>query len=1434
MTIDHRRQRMWLLHKLAPQDIALNLGLALELTGALDITSLDNAVRLVAGTHPVLRTVYTEDLDGNPVARIEEHGVGLVSVGRIESQDRLEIVVRREFAHVFDLEREHSIRVSIVECEPSKHVLVVVAHHIAWDDGCWAPYLSSLTDAYQGHGLVSPIEFVCETGSSASVEYWNEKLGNVPESIEFPGENGLTRSARSDSAIVRSTMSASSTAALVAASETTHSSVFEILLAIFEIVVSRYCRAREFTIAVPIDNRDDSLSVGRIGYVGNTLVLRATIDPHRSIGEVLHAVSHDHRQARRHADVELDDIVRRVNPDRAGGTNSAVRLCFSERSTLTALFEPAGVHARVLTSDVGCTQVPLSLEFEMGEECVLRLEYQTDVLAEAVVLNILGSVRRVLDAFLLGGTRTPVADVPLWTEPERDAILARSRGIARPVEPKTLVELCAEQLISTPNADAVVDDAISLSYRELDRRSTTMAHWLISEGVEPGSTVATLFSHSVELVVAALGILKAGAVYLPLDRTLPLDRLQYILDDAGATAVLGDTAGLDVGDARPLGASGSHVGKTDLPSVHPGAPAYMVYTSASTGPPKGVVVSHAAIVEYLEWIIDNGRLGIGDSVLQVASPGFDVSIGEIFGCLGSGARLVVPRQGGLSDVGYLTDVLRARDISSMHFVPSLLATFLTLPGVDRWTSLRRVPVGGEPLPGPLADQFNAMFDARLYNFYGPTETTLAATQYEVTSVQGACVVPIGTPKDNTQVYVLDERMRPVGLGVIGELYVGGTQLALGYHGRQALTSERFVADPFSTGGRLYRTGDLGRWSRDSGLEFIGRVDQQVKIRGFRIERSEVEAVIALIADVDQVFVDVVDHPVRGTVLVAYVVTDQDSALEHRVRTEAAALLPGYMIPERVVTVDRIPVTTNGKLDRASLPCPEFETVASGRAPRTDTEAALAAMFASLVGVDSVDVDDSFFDVGGHSLSAVRLTARIRAEFCVDIPVREVFSSPTVTALAEMIDLAVVRLRRPPSALRPPIVPVDDDLRSPLSISQIEIWLAHLDTVDDTDNLVFGAEITGPVDIDALEKALADLVRRHRILATSFPSDDGVPVRRYLDESPTVARSRSNVPSEQLLWRAAQCRIEITTGLPIRAELVVRSPAESLLILVVHHIACDSWSAPILFADLATAYRARCAGSPPMWSPLVHQYPDFAAWQARLPSLAEQAEYWRTELPSEPQYVPGPPASVRAVDLAPDPLLMEQFDSLAAQVDDAVAAAILVTTALVAALSGADDIVVRTPIPGHVPTAADGMVGPLVNKIAVRTRMTGSEDVATVLTHIAERISAGLDHNDVSPGFEASHGPTAVLGRTSGPRVRFGLSGVLSTLPSVHPAGTTDLTVTFDHDPAGLACRIEFSESRYTSEQLTSLLPRIVADLAEHPYRQIGGALSRAVPKASTR
>ena len=572
--------------------------------------------------------------------------------------------------------------------------------------------------------------------------------------------------------------------------------------------------------------------------------------------------------------------------------------------------------------------------------------------------------------------------------------------------------LFAAQAQRQQEAVALVHGDHRCTFAQLDARSNQLAQYLLQQGVTADEVIAVSFERGIAMIEAFLAVMKAGAAFLPLDPAYPSERLHYMLEDSGArwlltasglVSALPDVPGLKKVPLDSLSLQGFSTEPVGV-NVHPDQLAYVIYTSGSTGLPKGVPVPHRPVAEYFVWFKQDYQVDAADRLLQVASPSFDVSIAEVFGTLACGARLVIHRPDGLRDIGYLTDLLRDEGITAMHFVPPLLGLFLSLPGVNQWRTLQRVPIGGEALPGEVADRFHATFDALLHNFYGPTETVINATRYKVEGRQGTRIVPIGKPKINTAIHLLDDALRPVPPGSIGEIYIGGTHLAHGYHRRPGLTAERFVADPFTPGARLYRTGDLARRNADGDVEFVGRADEQVKIRGFRIELGDVAAAITVDPSVGQAVVVVSDLPGLGKSLVGYLTPADGSAVDvDRIRARVAAALPEYMTPAAYVVVDEIPITAHGKIDRAGLPEPEILAAGEFREPAAGTETQVAQLFADLLGHERVGADDSFFDLGGHSLLATKLVAEVRARCGADVGVRDIFELDTVARLAEHID-----------------------------------------------------------------------------------------------------------------------------------------------------------------------------------------------------------------------------------------------------------------------------------------------------------------------------------------------------------------------------------------------------------------------------------------------
>ena len=1362
------QRRMWFVQSVDPDSALLNICVSYRLTGSVDIIRLRAAVDAVALQHPVLRTTYQTDGDGDPhpLTRDDlrpswaEHDLsGLAEQAR---RLRLEVLAQRQFRQTFDLTQESPLRVTAVRLGVDELMLLLTAHHIAWDDGSWAPFFTDLTHAYTdpgsaGTGQASMAAMAAAGNLDEDLAYWRSLIADLPEPLELPGPNGslVPSTWRAQRAVTR--LSADTVERTAVLARETGATPYMVLMAGFAALIHRYTHSTDFLVAAPVLNRDGGTE-NAIGYYGNTVVMRVRPQPRQTFRELLTETRDSAVGALAHSRVDLEWLVRASNPDRRHGAERMTRVSFGLREPDGGGFSPPGIRCERADLRGHFSQLPLSLMVEVpGADggALVEAEYLVEVLDRGLVEQLLRHYAVLLEN-ALANPDTALSACGLMSAADDEWLRRVSSGQHFVTPAATLPALVAQRAARSPDAVAVVYEGRQYSYREIDEEANRMAHWLVEQGIGTEDRVAVLLDKSPELVTTALGILKAGAVYLPVDPTYPEDRLAFILDDAVAKMVL----------REPVTGLANYPSTTPelIRPLSPQNTAYLIYTSGSTGLPKGVPVPHAPIAEYFVWFGDEYRVDETDRLLQVASPSFDVSMGEIFGTLICGARLVIPRPDGLRDIGYLTELLRREGITSMHFVPSLLGLFLSLPGVNQWRTLRRVPIGGEPLPGEIADKFHATFDALLYNFYGPTETVVNATSYPVEGAQGTRVVPIGRPKINTQVHLLDDALRPVPAGVIGEIYIGGTHVAHGYHRRPGLTSERFVADPFTAGGRLYRSGDLARRNADGDIEFVGRADEQVKIRGFRIELGEVGAAISVDPSVGQAVVLAAELPQLGRSLVGYL-TPADGAdcatvdLD-RIRARVAAALPDYMTPAAYVVLEEIPITAHGKIDRDALPEPQIAAAAEYRDPATVTERRIAALFAELLAHSRVGVDDSFFDLGGHSLVATKLVTAIRAECDVEVGIRDIFELATPARLAERVDqLRAGRVARS----RPRLVATVHDEPLPLSASQLRTWFAYrVEGPSPVNNIPFAAKLTGPWDVEAMIAAVGDLVSRHEILHTSYLEIDGVPYQVVAPVNEIPVRRADGDGND---WLQSQLDIErrhcfeLDSEWPFRVALLhtADAPHEQVLSLVVHHIAADHWSAGVLFADLLTAYRARRAGEAPAWPPLRVQYADYAAWQGALlgeaaglgapaacgresPVATAQREYWIRQLAGLPEDTglrpdfPRPPVSSGVgeavefrIDSATRVKLAERCRELGITEFMLLQAAVAV---VLHKAGGGVDIPLGTPVAGRTEAELDQLIGFFVNILVLRNDLRGNPTLREVCSRARETALAAYTHQDL--------------------------------------------------------------------------------------------------------
>ncbi|MEV6874242.1 amino acid adenylation domain-containing protein [Amycolatopsis sp. NPDC051128] len=1025
--LSYGQRRLWFLNELE-RGPGYHCPLAIRLRGNLDRAALAAALRDVLARHEVLRTVFPV-VDGLPVQRVlDPADVVLEPIVRDVSGAEVTEALISAARDGFDLAAEPPIRAFLFVVGEADHVLELVLHHIASDGWSMGPLLRDLGTAYEARASGTgpdweplPVQYAdyalwqrellgdeSDPASlvSRQLDFWRDALAGVPDELALPFDRprGATGGA---ARVVPLWFDARLHRGLAELARANGVTLFMVFQAAFAVLLSRLGAGEDIPFGSPVAGRTDEALDDLVGFFVNTLVMRTDVAGDPTFAELLARVRERDLAAFAHQEVPFELLVEALEPARSLSRHPLFQVTVLVQNNAEAPLRIGDLDVRVEQVPVNVAKSDLMLAAgehfdDAGRPAGISgaLEYAVDLFDGATIESMAVRLERVLTA-VVADPGAPIGAIEVLGPDERERILGDWNATAAPVPDTTLPAMFAERVERAPDATAVVFDgepARSLTYRELDDAATRLAHRLRARGAGPGGIVAVSMPRSVELVVALYAAHKAGAAYLPLDPAYPAERVEFMLADAAPAVVLTPESFARL-VAEPAAAT------RPLPEATGADPAYVIYTSGSTGRPKGVVVGHTAIVNRLCWMQHEYGLEPGERVLQKTPSSFDVSVWEFFWPLLVGATLVLARPDGHRDPAYLADLIRRERITTVHFVPSMLEAFVASPDSAGCAGLRRVICSGEALPSALAARFAAISDAGLHNLYGPTEAAVDVTAHRYDPGDGTVSVPIGSPVWNTRVHVLDERLRPVPPGIPGELYLAGVQLADGYLNRPKLTAERFVANPFEAGGgRMYRTGDVVRWCGDGVLEYLDRADDQVKIRGLRIELGEIAAVLGGHPDVLQAAVVAREHRAGDRRLVGYVVPAGGEVDPAALREHAAAALPEYMVPSAIVALAALPLTPSGKLDRKALPAPDPVSVA-GRAPQTGRQRVLCGLFAEVLGLDSVSIDDGFFDLGGHSLLAARLIARIRAELGVRLSIRSLFEAPTVAGLADRLESA---------------------------------------------------------------------------------------------------------------------------------------------------------------------------------------------------------------------------------------------------------------------------------------------------------------------------------------------------------------------------------------------------------------------------------------------
>jgi amino acid adenylation domain-containing protein len=1387
--LSYGQQGLWLFQQMSPESGAYHLAGAVRIAAAVDETALRAVLAEVLERHAVLRSTFLA-VEGEPrqrVGTVEQALAGFRSEDAEGwSEAALADALAREAAQPFDLARGPVLRTVLYRLAPEASLLLLVVHHIAADfrslailldevaallaarrDGRPAllPALAlALPLSYGEHAERQRRELAGPAGAALQA-YWEAELaGDLPR-LQLPADNPRRGERTFRGGTVHTELAPALAERVRGLAQREGVTLYTALTAAFALLLLRLGGQSEVLVGAPVEGRTRPDLAGLIGHFATPVVLRTRRPPALQSGAgLLRTAQRTVLAALDHRAFPLELLAERL-PSLRGGQPAALFdalfVLHRERGAASRIVAAlavgeAGVAAelsslRCASCAVANAASPFGLALAMAEvDGRLLASWQfADDLLDGV------TVRRMAAGFaaLLGGLAAdlgaPVSALPLLTAGERAQTLIEWNDTAVPPAGALLHRLFEAQAARSPEAVALVVGDLRLSYRQLAEKASRMAHRLRRHGVAAEARVGVLLGRSADLVPALLGILQAGGAYVPLDPSYPADRLAFMAADAGLAAVVcGEGAeglrGRLAADVPWISAGSDEAEGAAAPAEAPVDPdnlAYLIYTSGSTGRPKGVSITHRSAAALVLWAQKAFAPRERAAVLGATSISFDLSVFEIFFPLSCGGTVVLAR-----DTLALPELPAAGEVTLVNTVPSAMAELLRGTGLP--PSVRTVNLAGEPLPGALVERLYAETGVeRVVNLYGPSEDTTYST-VAIVPRGGRREPSIGRPIDGTRAYLLDAELQPVPLGATGELCLAGAGLARGYWGRPELTAERFIPDAWSgePGGRLYRTGDLARYLPQGDLDFLGRRDDQVKVRGFRIELAEITAVLREHPGIAAAAVTAGRSPAGDAVLVAYVVPGEEPGPGRDELTAwLAARLPAYMLPSAFVPLAALPLSPNGKLDRSRLPAPRFGSEAgeAGTAPRTPVEELLAALWCDVLGLAAVRRDDDFFALGGHSLTAARLAARIEAAFGRPFALRAALAAPTLAGMARAIEAA----RPSPSAL-PPLAAPEPGERVPLSPAQHGLWqFERLYPGTAVYNMPAAIDLEGDLDAAALGRALDLLLARHEVLRTAFPVAAGQPWQRVspaaaqplpridLSALPEPVRGRA---AADLAAGEARRPFDLQAGPLLRTVLLRTGPAAHTLLLTAHHTVADGGSIEVFLRELAVSYGAFAAGRAPELPPLPVQYGGYSLAQQRLlrGGAADAAlAYWRERLAGAapldlPSDRPQPPAGDRRGEVVRLPAA-GLGGALAALGRQQGASPLMVLLAgfqaLLGRFTGQTDIVVGLPFATRDRPELEALIGLFVHVLPVRSSLRLDGGFAELLAAVREEVLGAYEH-----------------------------------------------------------------------------------------------------------
>ena len=1480
LPLSFAQTRLWFLAQLIPENNPYHVPIFWQLKGDLNQEALEQAIAEIISRHEVLRTNFSV-VDESPIQVINSPYKLTIPVinleeltAEIKSEKTRQLAIE-ELQKSFDLETDNLVRGTLLKLDSKSHILLLVIHHIVFDGWSVNILRQEFSSLYKSFCDKKPSDLPKLSLQYADfahwqrqwlqgerlenqLNYWRQQLNNAPPLLELPTDQPRPSTQTYQGASHFFALNQTLTKQLKYLSQKSGTTLFMTLLTAFKLLLARYSGQSDILVGTAIANRNYREIESLMGFFVNTLALRTNLEGNPTFLELLQQVKQNTLEAYDHQDLPFEKLADELHIERSLSHHPIFQVAFALQNETQKTVQLPDLSLSPFEWENTTTLFDLSLACrETSQGIVAEFEYATDLFTASTIQRMRENFVVLLEGIVTNPQQT-INTLPLLTKSDREKLQIWNQTDTKYPQDKTFVDLFEEQVKTNPDNIALVFEQQSLTYQELNQKANQVAHYLQQNySIEPDTLIGICVDRSLEMIIGLLGVLKAGAAYVPIDPKYPEDRIKFILEDSRTSILLTQSFFKDKLSLNQLKkfCKVTCLDQFDFESFSnnnlisqskPNDLAYVIYTSGSTGRPKGVMIEHKSIVNLSLTFKENFKINPQSRLLQFGSFSFDLSIGEIVSNLVAGACLYLAKQETLLPSQTLVDFLAVNQITHNFLPPSALSVLpqASLP------KLENIGVGGEACPKEVVKKWAPQ--RRFFNCYGPTETTVTATLALChPQVKNP---PIGKPLANLRAYILDANQQILPPGIPGELCIAGVGLARGYLNRPDLTSEKFVeVNILGKTERIYKTGDLAKWGRDGNLEFLGRIDHQIKLRGFRIELGEIEAILLEDPLVNEAVVNLYQTE-NNQQLIAYVTTkEKQGNLKDRLKNR----LPNYMLPSQIMILDALPLTANGKIDRKLLPAPDLEALTKEEQPVTPTEELLASLWQALLNINSVSRRDSFFELGGHSLLATQLVTRIRNSFGVELPVRKIFEHPQLAELATEISQGTSGINLPPLTPQPPNEP------KVLSFAQSRLWfIAQLEGAKTsvTYNMPSALELKGNLNIEALRASFEYLLERHTILRTSFPALSGeaqilihnsenMDVLEIVDLQALAPQTQAETV-QRLVDLDAQDPFDLNTGSLFKAKLLQLSQEKNILLLNMHHIISDGWSMGVFKQEWEQSYAALVAGNQPNLPPLPIQYSDYAAWQRSWLQgeiLERQENYWKQQLGDAPRLLDLPTDYPRPAkqsyqggreeyDLNQE--LTQKLKSLSQQQGVSLFMTLLTAfNILLSRYSRQEDLCIGTGIANRTHSDTEKLIGFFVNTLVLRSQVKPDQTFSDLLQQSRQTCLDAYAHQDIpfeylveklqperSLSYNSLCQVAIALQNTARAGTSVNLTGLeIQDLEQTYPFAKLDLTLDLSERDGQLHCMWEYASDLFeveTIQRMAGHFEVLLQGIVDNPQQTI--------------